>query len=110
MSVPPFDAIGAAIERNQSFYITTHVGPDGDAVGPALALKAALEARGKTATYVSRDGVPQSSRFLAHADRVLLAPPAGRALRLRPLFWTATARPTASPRPTSRSKTPRSAC
>ncbi len=77
MSVPPFDAIGAAIERHQSFYITTHVGPDGDAVGPALALKAALEARGKSATYVSRDGVPQSSRFVPRSGEVLLAPPAG---------------------------------
>ena len=76
-SVPPFDAIGAAIARHQSFYITTHVGPDGDAVGPALALQSALLALGKTADYVSRDGVPQSSRFVPHADRVLLAPPQG---------------------------------
>ena len=75
--IPPFEAIRAAIERNQTFYITTHVGPDGDAVGPALALKTALENLGKTATYVSRDGVPQSSQFLACADQVMLAPPAG---------------------------------
>ncbi len=75
--IPPFDAIRAAIERNQTFYITTHVGPDGDAVGPALALKTALENLGKTAIYVSRDGVPQSSQFLARADQVMLAPPTG---------------------------------
>ena len=77
MPAPPFDAIRGAIERNQTFYLTTHVGPDGDAIGPALALKAALENLGKAATYVSRDGVPQSSRFIPRTDEVLLAPPPG---------------------------------
>ncbi|HEX8465991.1 MAG TPA: bifunctional oligoribonuclease/PAP phosphatase NrnA [Abditibacterium sp.] len=76
MITPPFDAIAAAIERFQKFYITTHVGPDGDAVGPALALKWGLEARGKSVVYVSRDGVPPSSRFLPYADDVSTAPPA----------------------------------
>ncbi len=74
---PPFDQIRAVIERNHSFYITTHVGPDADAVGPALALKTALENLGKVAVYVSRDGVPRSSQFLKRSDEVLLAPPPG---------------------------------
>ena len=76
-ATPPYAAIRAAIERNQTFYITTHVGPDGDAIGPALALKTALENMGKTVTYVSRDGVPQSSRFLPRTDQVALAPVEG---------------------------------
>ena len=75
--IPPFDAIRAAIERHQTFYLTTHVGPDGDAIGPALALKTALENLGKTVIYVSRDGVPQSSQFVARADQVLLSAPEG---------------------------------
>ena len=75
MTTPPFDAIAAAIARYQKFYITTHIGPDGDAVGPALALKIGLEMQGKTAVYVSRDGVPPSSRFLPRCDEVLGAPP-----------------------------------
>ena len=75
--IPPFDAICAAIERNQTFYLTTHVGPDGDAIGPALALKTALENLGKTVTYVSRDGVPQSSQFVARAEQVEVAVPHG---------------------------------
>lgn len=75
--LPPFDAIRAAIERSQTFYITTHVGPDGDAIGPALALKTALENLGKTVTYVSRDGVPQSSQFLPRTDEVSLTFPVG---------------------------------
>ncbi len=75
MTTPPFEAIAAALARYQKFYISTHIGPDGDAVGPALALKIALEMQGKTAIYVSRDGVPPSSRFLPRCDEVLNAPP-----------------------------------
>ena len=75
MITPPFAAIADAIARFQKFYIATHVGPDGDAVGPALALKWALEAQGKTAVYVSRDGVPPSSRYLPGYEEVLGAPP-----------------------------------
>ena len=75
MTPPPFSAIARAIERHNSFYITTHIGPDGDAVGPALALKIALEERGKRAVYVSRDGVQTLSRFLARSDEVLLSTP-----------------------------------
>ncbi len=76
--MPPFDAIRAAIARYQTFYITTHVGPDGDAVGPAIALQMALYNAGKRAVYVSRDGVPHSSRFLRGSDRVELDVPIGQ--------------------------------
>lgn len=75
--IPPVAAIRAAIERSQTFYITTHVGPDADAIGPALALKTALENRGKSVVYVSRDGVPQSSQFLARANEVSSSSPEG---------------------------------
>lgn len=75
MISPPFDAIAAAIARYQKFYITTHVGPDGDAIGPALALKLALDAIGKEAIYVSRDGVPPSCRFLPCIDQIQAGPP-----------------------------------
>ncbi len=75
---PPFDEIRAAIERHKTFYITTHVGPDGDAVGPAIALQMALYNAGKRAVYVSRDGVPTSSRFLKGADRVEADVPIGQ--------------------------------
>ena len=74
--MPPLDDIAAAIARCETFYITTHVGPDGDAIGTGLALKLGLEALGKTAVYVSRDGVPPSCRFLPHLDGVLAVPPA----------------------------------
>ena len=76
--MPPFDLIRAAIARHQTFYITTHVGPDGDAIGSALALQMALQNAGKRAVYVSRDGVPHSSRFLAGHERVELDVPIGQ--------------------------------
>lgn len=77
MSSPPFEALRTAFEQHQSFYLATHVGPDGDAIGPALALKMALEARGKHVVYVSRDGVPHSCRFLPRVDDVLSDAPDG---------------------------------
>lgn len=71
------ESIREIVNRGEKFYITTHVGPDGDAIGTALAWKLALEAQGKTVVYVSRDGVPASSKFVPHADEVLTSPPDG---------------------------------
>ena len=72
---PPFEQIAQAIDAHQTFLIAAHVGPDGDAIGSALALRFALEARGKTAWVVSTDGVPAMCRFLPQAQSVLSAPP-----------------------------------
>ena len=77
MTTPPFAPIADALARYHKFYITTHVGPDGDAIGSALALKLALEGMGKEAVYVCRDGVPASCRYLPRTDGVLTAPPPG---------------------------------
>lgn len=77
MKAPPFSEIAAAFDKYQKFFLATHVGPDGDAIGSALALKFALEARGKQVVYVCRDGVPQSCRYLPHVDQVLTSVPEG---------------------------------
>ena len=77
MSTPPFEALTEALSRHQKFYVTTHVGPDGDAIGSALALKLGLESLGKEVVYVCRDGVPSSCRFLPCVEEVLAAPPSG---------------------------------
>lgn len=61
---PPFAAIESAIEQHDTFLIAAHVGPDGDAIGSGLALKMALESRGKSVEFVSTDGVPQGCRFV----------------------------------------------
>lgn len=71
MNDAPFDEIIRAINAHENFLIVSHVGPDGDAIGSALALKFALESLGKRAAFISHDGVPQSCQFLPRQDEVL---------------------------------------
>ncbi len=56
-------------ERN-SFVISSHLRPDGDAIGSALGLLHLLEAMGKQATVVFIDPIPASFQFLAGWDRI----------------------------------------
>jgi phosphoesterase RecJ-like protein len=72
---PPFEEIAHAIASHGTFLIAAHVGPDGDAIGSALAVRFALEGMGKQAWVVSSDGVPASCRFLPGVADVLAAPP-----------------------------------
>ncbi len=50
--------IAGEIRRRQRFIITSHVRPDGDAVGSSLAMAFALRALGKDVRVVSRDEPP----------------------------------------------------
>ncbi|NIM07954.1 MAG: bifunctional oligoribonuclease/PAP phosphatase NrnA, partial [Planctomycetales bacterium] len=56
------------IHRNQNFIISTHVNPEGDALGSALGLALGLQSAGKKALVVNRDPVPQFLDFLPHQD------------------------------------------
>lgn len=60
-----------AIRNNSSFLITTHEGPDGDAVGSSLALASFLRNIGKDVTLHFKDPVPELYSFLPGADSVL---------------------------------------
>jgi phosphoesterase RecJ-like protein len=51
-------AIADALRERQSFILTSHARPDGDAVGSQLALAFALRALGKTVRVVDKDPVP----------------------------------------------------
>jgi bifunctional oligoribonuclease and PAP phosphatase NrnA len=51
-------AVAAALRERQSFILTSHARPDGDAVGSQLALALALRALGKHVRLVDRDPVP----------------------------------------------------
>lgn len=55
-------AIAAALRDRQSFILTSHARPDGDAIGSQLALAFALRAIGKTVRLVDRDPVPTPYR------------------------------------------------
>ena len=65
--------IADALREHESFIILSHIRPDGDAIGSTLALGSALEAMGKSVTYVNEDGVPESLTFLPDASKVQVA-------------------------------------
>ena len=52
------------VRAGRRFLLTTHVRPDGDAVGSVLAMAAALEQLGKNATIVTAFELPRRLRFL----------------------------------------------
>jgi phosphoesterase RecJ-like protein len=58
------------IAAAQNIMVTTHLRPDGDAVGSLLGLGLALEDAGKTVQMVSLDGVPSTFKHLPGSARV----------------------------------------
>ncbi len=67
------------LERN-SFVVTSHVRPDGDAIGSSLGLLHLLEAMGKQATVVFMDTIPPNFHFLPGVDRISSRFPAADAV------------------------------
>jgi phosphoesterase RecJ-like protein len=65
--------VARAIRERQSFLLTSHARPDGDAVGSQLALALALEQLGKSVRLVDRDPVPTPYRVFPGIDRIELA-------------------------------------
>lgn len=64
-----------AIEQNKTFFLVSHVDPDGDAIGSLIALLLLLRRRGKHAVAYDRDGVPEIYRFLNHSHEIVNAVP-----------------------------------
>jgi phosphoesterase RecJ-like protein len=67
-------AVAAAIHARQSFILSSHARPDGDAVGSQLALAFALDSLGKQVRLVDRDPVPSPYRDFPGVDRIEVAP------------------------------------
>jgi phosphoesterase RecJ-like protein len=59
------------IRSSSSFLLTTHEGPDGDAIGSSLALASFLRNIGKDVTVHYQDRVPDLYTFLPGTDTVL---------------------------------------
>lgn len=59
------------IHRNESFLITSHERPDGDALGSELALYHMLKAGGKRARVYNQDQTPADYRFLPGAGVIV---------------------------------------
>jgi phosphoesterase RecJ-like protein len=66
------------IESKRRFAITSHVRPDGDALGSSLGLYWLLRALDKEAEVIMRDGVPAAYRKLPGADEVRVTPSVDR--------------------------------
>lgn len=63
--------ITEVIRSNSTFLLTTHEGPDGDAIGSSLAFASFLRSIGKDVTVHYQDPVPELYRFLPGTDSVL---------------------------------------
>jgi bifunctional oligoribonuclease and PAP phosphatase NrnA len=67
------NAIRARLADARDILITSHVRPDGDAVGSLLGLGLALQQAGKVVSMVLADGVPSSFRHLQGIDQIKTA-------------------------------------
>ncbi len=61
------------INRNSTFLITTHITPEGDAIGSELALFLILKKLGKKAMILNSDTVPLIYRFLPHSEAIVVS-------------------------------------
>jgi phosphoesterase RecJ-like protein len=62
--------VADALRRRQSFVVTSHARPDGDAIGSSIALALALEGLGKSVEVILRDPIPLPYRVFPATDRV----------------------------------------
>src|SRR5262245_24720966 len=69
------------VRRHRRFLLTTHIRPDGDGLGSALALADALECQGKEARLVVASALPPRYDFLAPPGRIERFVPPGDAWR-----------------------------
>jgi phosphoesterase RecJ-like protein len=67
-------AINSKLAAAQRILATSHVRPDGDAIGSLLAFGLALQEAGKEVQMVLADGVPSSFRHLEGSDQIRHAP------------------------------------
>ncbi|MFO7953064.1 MAG: bifunctional oligoribonuclease/PAP phosphatase NrnA [Bacillota bacterium] len=65
------DKIIEILKEEPSFYLISHMQPDGDSIGSLLATGESLRSCGKQVSMFAPDQVPQKYLFLQGADRVL---------------------------------------
>lgn len=65
---PPAELLGF-LKNEDDFLIATHLNPDGDGLGSALALSMALQAMGKKTALLCRDQIPKICRFLPDNEK-----------------------------------------
>lgn len=60
-----------AIKKNKTFLIASHIHPEGDAIGSALALAISLKRIGKRVTVFNQDSTPQNLQFLPMSAEIV---------------------------------------
>ncbi len=70
MEITQIQKLKDAINKNTRILVTSHIRPDGDAVGSVLGLGLALLDAGKDVQMVLADGVPSSFRHLSGYDLI----------------------------------------
>jgi bifunctional oligoribonuclease and PAP phosphatase NrnA len=66
-----FRKIKHIIDKGKRFLITTHIDPDGDAIGSAFSMYWALESLNKTPVIILKDPVPYRYEFLPQPTRII---------------------------------------
>ena len=66
-----WEALKNYIEDRRNFVLTTHVSPDGDALGSEVALARLLTNMGKKCTIINMSGTSQNYRFLDHKNKII---------------------------------------
>jgi len=74
VSTAKFEQIGRALREHQRFAVLSHVRPDGDALGSALALGLSLKKLGKDVRIWNEEGMLEKYSFLPRAE-LLTKPP-----------------------------------
>jgi phosphoesterase RecJ-like protein len=65
-----FEQLTDFIDRHSKFVVTTHVNPDCDALGSALAMARLIEARGKQARIINSDPTPARFAFVDPSGKI----------------------------------------
>lgn len=67
MNIP--DKLISLLKQENRFLIASHIDPDGDTIGAAIALSMAFESMGKEHVVYDRDPIPEFYRFLPGRER-----------------------------------------
>jgi phosphoesterase RecJ-like protein len=65
------EQVARLLREAKSVVLASHLNPDGDTLGCALALQWVLEGMGKQVIALSSDGVPEIYRFLPGSEKIL---------------------------------------
>lgn len=67
-----WEAVSTFVREHENFVVTTHINPEGDAIGSEVAFARFLEGMGKKATIVNSSATPSNCLYLDGADRIVV--------------------------------------